>query len=191
MPPAPWDATDYLEYGKIRGFFDERFQSLFQWGSHSFVMLDLERGRGRVLGAVGGADPLLRDRRRRCGRCSTAGSARVASSSSTPRRSAPATDASSSPASPAPASRRPPWLPRRPGSGVLADDYCLVGPGTPTRVASIYSSAKTRWADISTLPFLSGDARGPGARAATRRRSTSCTRSRPSGCCSRPRCAGS
>ena len=43
MPRPPWTNEDYREHGKIRGFFDERFQSVFQWGSHSLVMLDLER----------------------------------------------------------------------------------------------------------------------------------------------------
>ncbi len=43
MPHTPWNADDYREYGKIRGFFDERFQSVFQWGSHSLVVLDVDR----------------------------------------------------------------------------------------------------------------------------------------------------
>ena len=67
--------------------------------------------RGGVLGAVGRRRSPLTRRRRRSGRCSTAGFARAASSSSTPRPSAPATAASCSRASPARASRRPPWPP--------------------------------------------------------------------------------
>jgi hypothetical protein len=43
VPRPPWTNGDYREHGRIRGFFDERFQSVYQWGSHSLVMLDVER----------------------------------------------------------------------------------------------------------------------------------------------------
>ena len=37
---------------------------------------------------------------------------------------------------------------------ILADDYCLVSPGTPTRVSSVYNAAKTHGDALDRLPFL-------------------------------------
>ena len=157
MPPTPWDATDYLEYGKIRGFFDDRFQSLFQWGSHSFVMLDLERGEAvywvqsaAQIPSYETAAPLrplldgwLRARGVELVHAAAIGSGDgcvlLAGKSGAGKSSTTLAAASA-------------------GLKVLADDYCLAGPGKPTRIASIYSSAKTGWADISRLPFLGGAA---------------------------------
>ncbi len=157
MPSAPWDATDYLEYGKIRGFFDERFQSLFQWGSHSFVMLDLELGEA-VYWVQSAAQipsyetaaplrPLLDGWLRSLG-VELVHAAAVGSGDGCVLLAGKSGAGKSSTTLAAAAA----------GLEVLADDYCLIGPAAPTRVASIYSSAKTRWADISRLPFLGGAA---------------------------------
>jgi hypothetical protein len=155
IPPTPWGADDYLEYGKIRGFFDERFQSLFQWGSHSFVMLDLERGEAVYWVHAAGqipsyetAAPLrpvldgwLRSRGVELVHAAAVGSADgcvlLAGKSGAGKSSATLAAASS-------------------GLKVVSDDYCLLGPEAPARIESIYSSAKTAWPEIAQLPFLAG-----------------------------------
>ena len=161
MPHTPWNADDYREYGKIRGFFDERFQSVFQWGSHSLVILDIERSEAvywvRDAGQIPyfeRAAPLrlvlhgwLRSKGIEIVHAAAVGSGDgcvllVGKAGS--GKSWTALAAASS------------------GLQVLADDYCLVSPGTPARISSVYNAAKTHADALDRLPFLGEMVSNPG-----------------------------
>jgi hypothetical protein len=153
MPRPPWTNHDYLEHGKIRGFFDERFQSVFQWGSHSLVMVDLERGEAIYL--VGAASqipyfemaaPLRLVLHPWLGR---QGSELVhAAAVGTAGRCALLVGKTGSGKS---------WTTLasiRAGLAMLADDYCVLDAGTPASIASIYSAGKTHADGLERFPFL-------------------------------------
>jgi hypothetical protein len=153
IPPAPWGADDYLEYGKIRGFFGERFQCAFQWGSHSLVMLDVERGEAiywvesaEQIPHFEMAAPLrivlhgwLAARDVELVHAAAVGSddgCVLLAGKSGAGKTWTALAASCS------------------GLRLLADDYCLLRAGSPTRVASVYNAAKTHADALGRLPFL-------------------------------------
>lgn len=155
MPPPPWGNDDYLEYGKIRGFFDDRFQSVFQWGSRSLVMLDLERSEAvywvhaaRQIPFFEMAAPL---RLVLHGWLSARGIELVhAAAVGTENGCVLLVGKAGSGKS---------WATLASCAGglkLLADDYCAVRPGSPPRVASVYSSAKTHSDALERLPFLRG-----------------------------------
>ena len=48
------------------------------------------------------------------------------------------------------------------GLQVLADDYCLVSPGTPACISSVYNAAKTHADALDRLPFLGEMVSNPG-----------------------------
>lgn len=160
MPRAPWAADDYREYGKIRGFFDERFQSIFQWGSHSLVMLDVERN--EAVYWVGAAEQIpyfemaapfrlllhgwLTSRGVELVHAAAVGSADGCVLVVGKAGSGKSWTALSSLAV---------------GLRLLADDYCLVCSGTPARVSSVYSAAKTHANALDHLPFLPGMVSNP------------------------------
>ena len=153
VPRPPWDTDDYREYGTIRGYFDERIQSVFQWGSRSFVMLDLDRSEALYwVGSAGQipyfemAAPLrlvlhgwLASRDVELVHAGAIGSdagcvlvvGKTGSGKSWTTLSSIAA-----------------------GLRLVADDYCLIHGGVCPRVASVFSSAKTHEDALSRLPFL-------------------------------------
>jgi hypothetical protein len=153
IPRAPWGAGDYLEYGKIRGFFDERFQFTFQWGSHSLVMLDVERG--EAIYWVASAEQIPHFEMAAPLRIVLHGwlqaqgvelvhAAAVGSGDGCVLLAGKTGTGKSWTALAA----------SRSGLELLADDYSLLRPGSPTRVASVYSAAKTHEDALERLPFL-------------------------------------
>ena len=46
MPRPPWQADDYRERGEIRGFNNERFNTIFQVGTNALSLLDKQRNLG-------------------------------------------------------------------------------------------------------------------------------------------------
>ena len=152
MPPPPWGPDDYRERGKIRGYFDERVHSVFQWGSRSLVMLDLERNEAlywvasaRQIPYFEMAAPLrlvlhgwLSERGVELVHAAAVGSPDGCVLVVGKAGSGKSWTALSS---------------LTVGLRLLADDYCLVS-GTPPRVASVYSSAKTHADGFEALPFL-------------------------------------
>ena len=161
MPRPPWGLDDYREYGKIRGYFDERVHSVFQWGSRSFVMLDVERGEAVYWVAAAGRVPyfeiaaplrvVLHGWLSACGvelvHAAAVGSADgcvllVGKTGSGKSWTTLASLAG--------------------GLRLLADDYCLLSPGSPPTVASVYSSAKTHADALERLPFLREMVSNPG-----------------------------
>jgi hypothetical protein len=153
MPAAPWGPSDYREYGKIRGYFDERVQSVFQWGSRSFVMLDVERGEAlywvecaRQIPYFEIAAPL---RLLLHGWLSTRGielvhAAAVGSAAGCVLLVGKAGSGKS-------------WTTLASlaaGLQVLADDYCVIYGRQVPRVASIYNAAKTHGDAFGPLPFV-------------------------------------
>jgi hypothetical protein len=160
LPRAPWNADDFREYGKIRGFFDERFQSVFQWGSHSLVVLDVERNEAVYCVAAAEQIPYFEMaaplRLVLHGWLRTKGVELV-------HAAAVGADAGCV------------LLVGKAGSGkswatlaaatsglqILADDYCLAAPGTPARISSIYNAAKTHADALEFLPFLGGMVSNP------------------------------
>jgi hypothetical protein len=160
MPPAPWGPTDYREYGRIRGFFDERVQCVFQWGSRSFVMLDVERGEALYWVAAAGQIPYWE----------MAAPLRLVLHGWLAARGVELVHAAAV-GSPAgcvlvvgKAGSGKSWTTLaslEAGLQLLADDYCLIhGPSTP-RVVSVYSAAKTHGDALERLPFLRGMVANP------------------------------
>ena len=160
MPRPPWGADDYREYGKIRGFFDERVQCVFQWGSRSLVMLDLERdeavywvGEAEQIPFFEMAAPLrlvlqgwLASRGVELVHAAAVGlgdhCVLLAGKSGAGKSWATLAATAA-------------------GLEMLADDYCLACSGTPIRIASLYSSAKTHAEALEPLPFLGGMVSNP------------------------------
>jgi hypothetical protein len=153
MPRPPWGPDDYREHGRIRGYFDEHVHSVFQWGSRSLVMLDLERNEAlywiasaRQIPYFEMAAPLrlvlhgwLSERGLELVHAAAVGSPEGCVLLVGNAGSGKSWGALSSLAV---------------GLRLLADDYCLVRGGTPPRVASIYSTAKTHGDAFERLPFL-------------------------------------
>lgn len=153
MPAPPWQLEAYRELGRIDGFFADGLYTMFSWGSNSLSMLDLARGEalywvkrvGRIpyfetaaphrtilhlwlearrLQLVHGAAVGTDD-----GCVLLAGRAGAGKSSATLA-----------------------CLSSR--LRLLADDYCVVAPGSPPTLHTLYSSAKTNADTIGRLPFL-------------------------------------
>lgn len=153
VPRAPWNASDYEEYGKIRGFFDERFQSVFQWGSHSLVVLDVERNEAVYWVEAAEQIPYFE----------MAAPLRLVLHGWLSARGIEVVHAAA-----VGAGNDCVLLVGKAGSGkswtalaaarselrLLADDYCLVSPGRPARVSSLYNAAKTHADALDRLPFL-------------------------------------
>ncbi len=160
IPRPPWGADAYAEYGKIRGFFDERVQCVFQWGSRSLVMLDLERGEAIYWVAAAGQIPFYEMaaplRLALQGWLASRGvelvHAAALGSGDRCVLLAGKSGAGKSWATLAAAAA---------GLGMLADDYCLARPGAPTRISSLYSSAKAHAEAVERLPFLAGMVSNP------------------------------
>lgn len=153
MPRPPWGAEDYREYGKIRGHFGERFQSVFQWSSRSLVMLDVERGEAvywvksaRQIPYFEMAAPLRLLLHGWLGHrgIELVHAAAVGSGDGCVLFVGKAGSGKS-------------WATLASAAGglrLLADDYCLVSPGSPAHVVSVYSAAKTNADALERLPFL-------------------------------------
>jgi hypothetical protein len=153
MPRAPWGPTDYREHGRIRGFFDERVQSVFQWGSRSFVMLDVERSEALYWVAAARQIPYWE----------MAAPLRLVLHGWFGARAVELVHAAAV-GSPSgcvlvvgKAGSGKSWTTLasvEAGLRVLADDYCLIQDGSAPRVASLYSAAKTHGDALERLPFL-------------------------------------
>jgi hypothetical protein len=155
-----WGLEDYRERGKIRALTDQRFQTHFPPGAEVLVMLDLALGRA-ILWA---RDPAKLSQHELAaplrvilhGWLSSRGvelvhGGAVGASDSCvliAGRSGSGKSWSSLAAAAA-------------GLGILGDDYCAVRPGSPPRVASVYSSAKTVPEALDHLPFLRGMVSNP------------------------------
>jgi hypothetical protein len=153
MPPPPWGPADYGERGTIRGHFDERFHAVFQWGSRSLVMLDVERNRAlywvrsaRQIPHWEMAAPLRLvlhgwlatrgiDLVHGAALGSAEGGVLLVGRSGSGKSWATLACAAA-------------------GLGLIADDYCLIRPGAPPRVAGLYSSAKAHEEAFERLPAL-------------------------------------
>ena len=153
MPHTPWNADDYREYGTIRGFFDERFQSVFQWGSHSLVVLDVERNEAVYWVETAAQIPyfemaaplrLVLHGWLRTKGIEVVHAAAVGSEDGCVLLVGKAGSGKSWTALAA----------ARSDLRILADDYCLVSHGTPNRVSSVYNAAKTHGDALDRLPFL-------------------------------------
>ena len=155
IPRPPWGLDDYREHGRIRGYNDERFQTVFEHGSGSLHLLDRERAEALYWVAAPSrvppyevSHPLLGLLQGWFGHRGLdlvhaaavgnpdRGSCVLLAGKSGVGKSTTALAAS------------------RAGLALLADDYCLVAQGTPPRVASVYGSAKADAATIARLPFL-------------------------------------
>jgi len=150
MPRPPWGAEDYLEHGKIRGFFDDRLQCVFQWGSHSLVMLDLERNEALYWVAAADQIPFFE----------MAAPLRLVLHGWLARLGSELVHAAA-----VGASGKCVLLVGKTGSGkswttlaatrcglkMLADDYCVLAAGSPPRIGSVYNSGKAH-ADALSRP---------------------------------------
>ena len=160
MPRTPWNADDYREYGTIRGFFDERFQSVFQWGSHSLVVLDVERNEAAYW--VGAAEQIPSFERAAPLRLVLHGWLRAKGVELVHAAAVGSEDGCVLLVGKAGSGKS--WTAlaaARGGLRMLADDYCLVSPGDPARVSSVYNAAKTHADALDRLPFLRGMVSNP------------------------------
>jgi hypothetical protein len=153
MPRPPWGAGDYREHGKIRGFFDDRLQCVFQWGSHSLVMLDLERNEALYWVAAADQIPFFE----------MAAPLRLVLHGWLARHGSELVHAAA-----VGASGKCVLLVGKTGSGkswttlaatraglkMLADDYCVLAAGSPPRIGSVYNSGKAHADALSRFPFL-------------------------------------
>lgn len=133
--------------------FDESLQSVFQWGSHSLVMLDVERG--EAIYWVGSA--------RQIPHFEMAAPLRLVVHGWMAARGVDLVHAAAVGSGDGCI-----LLVGRAGAGkswatlaaaehglrILADDYCLAVPGRPPRIASVYNAAKTHADALERLPFL-------------------------------------
>lgn len=153
MEPPPWQVEAYRELGRIDGFFAGGFYTMFSWGSNSLSMLDTARGEALYWVKRVGRIPYFE----------TAAPHRTilhlwleARGLQLVHGAAVGTDDGCV------------LLAGRAGAGkssatlaclssrlrLLADDYCVVAPGSPPTVHTLYSSAKTNGDTIGRLPFL-------------------------------------
>jgi hypothetical protein len=154
MPRPPWDVEAYAEHGRVSDFCDDEFfTAVERWHRRSLVMVDLARARA-IFWTENASDipyyeiasPLklvLHSWLRRRGayfvhagavgrehRCALLGGGPGAGKSSAALACVTA------------------------GLRLLADDYCVLRPGRPPHVASLYSSAKTDSGLLRRLPSL-------------------------------------
>jgi hypothetical protein len=160
VPAAPWSADDYLQHGRIRGFFGERFQTVFQWGSRSLLMLDVEQS--EAVFWVGASEQIPYWERAAPLRVGLHGWLQARGVELVHAAAVGSDDGCV-------------LLVGKGGSGkswtslaavtgglrFLGDDYCLITPGAPARVASVYSAAKTHPDAHDRLPFLGGMVSNP------------------------------
>jgi hypothetical protein len=153
MPAPPWNQDDYREHGKLRGFFGDQLYGLFNWGSHALSVLDLAAERAfywvKTAGQIGYfemAAPLrtiiylwLRERGIALIHASAVGTPTgcvlLVGRAGVGKSSATLACVSSD-------------------LGILADDYCLLGPGPRPIVHTLYSAAKAHDDTLARMPFL-------------------------------------
>lgn len=154
-PPSPrWGPDAYAEKGTIRGFFGDGLYAIFQWGTRSLTVLDAESERGffwvssgERLGMPEWGEPLrallnlwLGARGVQLVHAAAVGTPRGCALLVGPSGAGKSTTALSC--------LRSPLL-------HLGEDYCLVRPGDPAIVSSIFSTAKVDAASLQRLPWLS------------------------------------
>ena len=153
LPHAPWGPDDYREHGRIRGHFDDRVQSVFQWGSRSLVMLDVERNEALYWVAAARQIPYFE----------MAAPLRLVLHGWLGARGVELVHAAAVGTEDGcvllvgKAGSGKSWTTLASLAGglrLLADDYCLVTGGPQPRVASVYSAAKTHAEALDRLPFL-------------------------------------
>jgi hypothetical protein len=153
MPAPPWNPDDYREHGKLRGFFGDQLYGLFNWGSHALSILDVAGERAfywvkaaEQIGYFEMAAPLrtivylwLRDSDVALVHASAvgtpAGCVLLVGRAGVGKSSATLACLSSE-------------------LGILADDYCLLGPGPQPTVHTLYSAAKAHEDTLQRMPFL-------------------------------------
>jgi hypothetical protein len=160
MPSPPWKPDDYREHGKLRGFFGDQLYSVFQWGSNSLSILDAPRDRAfywvKTAGQVAYfemAAPLrtilhlwLRERGIQLVHASAVGTGEgcllLIGPAGAGKSSATLACINSN-------------------LGILADDYCLVGPGPRPTVHTVYSAAKLHADALKRMPMLASMVANP------------------------------
>jgi hypothetical protein len=153
-PPKPaWGLDDYRQHGRIRGHFEDGFYAVFQRGTQSLHVLDAERDRGFFwtnsadrLEMTDHGSPLRTllhlwlDRR----------GVQLVHSAAVGRPDGAALIVGN-----AGAGKSSTALACLPSElGHLGEDYCLVTPGDPPVVSSLYSSAKVDRATRARMPWL-------------------------------------
>jgi hypothetical protein len=161
IPRPPWRIDDYREHGRIRGFCDDRFQTVFHWGSGSLQMLDRERDEALYWVSDAGQVPSEAAAPFRSlihGWLAPQGIELVhAAAVGDPSQDACVLLVGKSGVGKSTTALAATGA----GLAMLADDYCLLGRGVPPRVASVYGSAKADAATLERLPFLAESVADP------------------------------
>jgi hypothetical protein len=160
MPRPPWDMQAYGSRGKIDGFFDERIQSVFQHGSQSLVMVDLERSEALYWTASPEQVPPFE----MAAPLQTALQPWLGEhGAELIHAAAVATDVGCG------------LLVGKAGSGkswttlasmeaglkLVSDDYCVLAAGMPPRISSLYNGAKAFPGALERLPAFAGMVSNP------------------------------
>jgi hypothetical protein len=153
MPAPPWNPGDYLEHGRIRGYFGEDLFAVFSPGTSSLSVVDRAAGQAYHWTTAPGALPdivsagpfhTILHLWAEAHELQLVHAAAVGSPNGCVLLVGPGGRGKSTIA----------LTCLGEGVGYLGDDYCLVGVGDPPLVASMYSSGKLRDDVLSRLPWL-------------------------------------